>query len=177
MVECRWWRLVGRGLDFDWRTSFGGQYAHLRVIEGVAVVVVHHELADVLILGVSFCFFGHKVRKCASFLFGSKIVATGVQHLLGKASGGSIGAGVEVEINGVRAPAAEDLGDVFAQTGTEEGGGSPSAKRSGFDEFWWDVSAIFAAVGGLAQSHCKLACGDIGPAMFLLISSWCKVGV
>jgi len=48
MVERRWRHLFGCGLDFG-GTTFR---AHFRVVEGVAVVVVHHELADVLILGV-----------------------------------------------------------------------------------------------------------------------------
>jgi len=49
--ERRWRRLFRCGLDFDGAT-FRGQEAQLRVVEGVTVVIVHHELADVLILGV-----------------------------------------------------------------------------------------------------------------------------
>jgi len=81
-------------------------------------------------------------------LLRSKLVATGVEHLLGEASGGCVGGYAKVEINGVRTPAAEDLGGIFAHAGTEESCGSPSAKRSCIDEFWWDASAIFAAICG-----------------------------
>jgi len=75
-------------------------------------------------------------------------VSTCVKHLLGEASGSCVGAGGKVEISGIRMPAAEDLGDIFAHASTEESSGSPSAKRSGIDEFWWDASVIFAAVCG-----------------------------
>jgi len=51
MVECRWRRLFGSGLELCGAT-LRGQWAQLWVIEGVAVVVVHHKLADVLILGI-----------------------------------------------------------------------------------------------------------------------------
>jgi len=137
---------------------------------------VHHTLVDALVLGVSFCPFRREVRKCARLLLGSKLVATGVQHLLGKVSGSCGGAGVEVKIHGVRVPMAEDLGEIFAHAGAEEGGGSPSAERSSIDEFWWDASAIFAAVGGEAQSRCKLACGNVGPGMLFIGNGWDKAG-
>jgi len=84
---------------------------------------------------------------------------------------------MNVDIHGVRAPAAEDLGGIFADTSTEEGGGSPCVKRSSIDEFWWDASAVLATFCGEAQSSCKLASGNIGPAMLFLDSSWDKIGV
>jgi len=56
----------------------------------------------------------------ACLLFGSKLVATCVEHLFGEASGSSMGAGTKVDIHGIRAPAAEDFGDIFAHAGAEE---------------------------------------------------------
>jgi len=50
-------------------------------------------------------------------------------------------------------------------------------EQSSIDKLWWDASAIFAAVCGEAQSRCKLASGNIGPAMLFLVSSWDEVGV
>jgi len=117
------------------------------------------------------------MRKSACLLFLSKLVATYIKHLFGEASGSSVGAGTNIDINGVRAPSAGDLGGVFADTSTEEGGGSFCVKRSSIDKLWWDASFIFAEVGGKAQSLCKLASGDIGPAMLFLGSSWNEGGV
>ena len=88
-----------------------------------------------------------------------------------------MGAGTNVDIHGVQAPAVEDLGGIFADASTEESGGSPCAKRSSIDKLWWDVSVIFAEVCGEAQSRCKLASGNVGPAMLFLGSSWYEVGV
>ena len=86
------------------------------------------------------------MRESAGLLFFSKLVATCVEHLFGEASGSCVGTGTKVDIHGVRAPAAEDFGDIFAHAGTEESGGSPCAKRVSIDEFWWDASAIIATV-------------------------------
>jgi len=52
-----------------------------------------------------------------------------------EASGSCVGTGAKVDIHGVRAPAAKDLGDIFAHAGTEEGSGSPSAKRAALMSF------------------------------------------
>jgi len=86
------------------------------------------------------------MTESACLLFFGKLVATCVEHLFGEASGSGVGAGMKVDIHGVRAPAAEDFGDIFAHAGTEESGGSPRVKRASIDEFWWDASAIFATV-------------------------------
>jgi len=51
MVECRWGRLFGCRFEFGGAT-LRGYLAQLRVVKGVAVIVVHHKLADVLILGI-----------------------------------------------------------------------------------------------------------------------------
>jgi len=64
MVERRWRHLFRCGLDFDGAT-FRGQEAHFRVVEGVFVIVVQHELADVLILGVGQCLFWDKMGESA----------------------------------------------------------------------------------------------------------------
>jgi len=139
--------------------------------------MLHHELADVLILGIGCCLFRDEMRESACLLFGSKLVATCFEHLLGEASGSSVGAGAKTDIHGIRAPAAEDLGGVFADASTEESGGSPCAERSSIDKLRWDASAIFAEVCGKAQSRCKLASGNISPAMLFIGSSWYEVGV
>jgi len=74
------------------------------------------------------------MRKCACLLFGSKLISTGVEHLFGEASGGSVGAGANVDIHGIGAPSAEDLGGIFADASTEESSGSAGAKRSSIDK-------------------------------------------
>jgi len=149
----------------------------LWVVKGVAVTIAHHELADVLVLGIGCCLFRDEMRESACLLFGSKLVATCFEHLLGEASGSGVGAGAKINIHGVRAPAAEDLGGIFADASTEEGGGSPCAERSSIDKLRWDASGIFAEVCGEAQSRCKLASGNIGPAMLFVGSSWYEAGV
>jgi len=88
------------------------------------------------------------MRKSACLLFLSKLVSTGVEHLFGEASGGSVGAGANVDIHGIRVPSAEDLGGIFADAGTEESSGSPCAKRSSIDKLRRDASFIFAKVCG-----------------------------
>jgi len=147
MVECRWRRLCGCRLEFGGAT-FRGYLAQLRVVKGVAVIIAHHKLADVLILGVGGCLFRDEMRESAGFLFLGKLEAACIKHLLGETSGSGVGAGTKVDIHGVRAPAAKDIGDIFAHAGAEESGGSPCAKRASIDEFWWDASEIFATVCG-----------------------------
>ena len=51
MVECRWGCLFGCSFEFGGAT-LRGYAAQLRVIKVVTVIVVHHKLADVLILGI-----------------------------------------------------------------------------------------------------------------------------
>jgi len=51
MVECRWRPLFGCGLKLGGAT-FRSYFAQLRVVKGVAVIIAHQELADVLILGI-----------------------------------------------------------------------------------------------------------------------------
>ena len=46
-------------------------------------------------------------------------MATCIEHLFGEASGSCVSAGMKVDIHGVRAPVAEDFGNVFAHAGTE----------------------------------------------------------
>jgi len=75
MVECRWRPLFGCGLKLCGAT-FRGYFVQFRVVKGVAVIVVHQELADVLVLGVAGCLFRDKMRKGACLLVGSKLVAT-----------------------------------------------------------------------------------------------------
>jgi len=142
MVECRWRALFGCSLEFG-GVTLRGHSAQLRVVKGVAVIDVHHKLADVLILGIGCCLFRDETRESACLLFFGKLVATCFEHLFGETSGSSVGAGTKVDINGVRAPAAKDFGSIFADAGTEESGGSPCAKRSSIDGFWWDASALF----------------------------------
>jgi len=50
-----------------------------------------------------------------------------------------VGAGAELDIHGVRVPAAKDFGDIFAHAGAEESGGSPGVKLASIDEFWRDA--------------------------------------
>jgi len=147
MVECRWRPLFGYGLEFGGAT-LRGYSAQFRVVKSVAVILVHHKLADVLILGIGCCLFRDEMRESACLLFLGELVPTCIEHLLGEASGSSVGAGTKVDIHGLRAPVAKDSGSIFADAGTEEGGGSPRAKRLSIDEFWWDASAIFAKVCG-----------------------------
>jgi len=174
MVECRWRPLFGCGLKLG-GAIFRGYFALLGVGKHVTVIIVHHKLADAL-LGIGCCLFRDEMRESACLLFGSKLVATCLEHLLGEASGSSVGAGAMVDIHGVRVPAAEDLGGVVADASTEESGGSPCAERLSIDKLWWDASAIFAEVCGKAQSRYKLASGNIGPAMLFVGSSWYEVG-
>ena len=117
MVECRWRPLFGCGLKLGGAT-FRGYCAQFRVVKGVAVIVVHQKLTDVLILGVGWCLFRDEMRKGACLLVGSKLVSTGVEHLFGEASGSSVGAGANVNVHGVGAPSAEDLGGIFADAST-----------------------------------------------------------
>ena len=77
MVECRRRLLFRGGLKFGGAT-FRGYFAQLRVVKGVAVIIVHQELTDVLILGIGLCLFRDEMRKGACLLFGSKLVTTGV---------------------------------------------------------------------------------------------------
>jgi len=71
------------------------------------------------------------MRKSACLLFLSKLVATCVEHLFGEASGCSVGAGANMDIHGIRAPVAEDLGGIFADASTEESGGDRALISSG----------------------------------------------
>jgi len=75
MVECRWRPLFGCGLEFGGAT-LRGYFAQLRVVKGVAVIIVHQKLNDVLILGIGCCLFRDEMREGACLLFGSKLVAT-----------------------------------------------------------------------------------------------------
>lgn len=84
--------------------------AFARSLEGVAVIVAHHELVDApdlsLIVGIT----GQKTRN----LVGSKLVATSLHHQFGASHSYSEGASPETENHGIiRAQAAKYLGDIF----------------------------------------------------------------
>ena len=95
--------------------------------ELVRIVWVLHELGGVLSMVGLIEFRWEEMRERALSLFRGEFVAARFDHS-GRVPGREgEGTRAKVEINGVGAPAAEDLGDVFADPRAEEGGGPARA--------------------------------------------------
>ena len=97
------------------------------IVKSVRILWILHELGGVLSMVGLIEFRGEEMRESALDLFRGEFVAARFDHS-GRVPGREgEGTRAEVEINGVGAPAAEDLGNIFADPRAEEGGGPARA--------------------------------------------------